>query len=146
MPYDVSHQKGGCACGAVRYEIAEAETLVSAFCFCRNCQISGGTEGAPIFSVPKAAVEIIGEAKSRDYTSDRGTHMHAYFCEKCGSRVYGLCDEMPDLVIFRVGTLKNPEIFKPELYMYTDKAPSWFIFDENIPQFKGMPPLPGEAH
>ena len=142
MAINVSHQKGGCACGKVRYEIGEAETILSVFCFCKSCQISGGTEGAPVFSVPKSSIKIDGMAKPRDYISDRGTHMHAYFCPDCGSRIYGLCDEMPDLIIIRAGSLDQPHIFRPEAYIYTEHAPEWVILDKSIPKFTGMPPLP----
>lgn len=144
MPYDVSGEKGGCACGAIRYELADAATIMSVFCFCRNCQISGGTEGAPVFSVPKDSAKVIGNAKARHYISDRGTQMHSYFCGECGGRVYGICDEMPELIIFRAGSLDNPGVFKPEAYIFTAHTPKWVVLNKNIPSFPGMPALPND--
>lgn len=54
---------GGCLCGATRYELA-AEPMMSAHCYCRDCQRSSGGAMASILVVPKAAFRLIkGEPK-----------------------------------------------------------------------------------
>ncbi len=63
---------GGCACSRVRYEI-RSEPLMTGICHCRECQRSGGTESAPNFLVPAAAVALTGKTAFRRYTPTAGT-------------------------------------------------------------------------
>ena len=79
---------GGCSCGDVRYVIS-AQPSMSFVCFCRECQMSGGTEGAPVVVVDRNAASISGSARKRTYRADNGSDMEAYFCGGCGSRMIG---------------------------------------------------------
>ena len=51
---------GGCACGAVHYEIG-AEPVFMLNCHCRDCQRATGAAYAPVFVVPHAALQVTGE-------------------------------------------------------------------------------------
>ena len=47
---------------------------------------------------------------------------------------------MPGLVFVRASSLDDPEVFQPELVVYTKRAPSWDRVDAKLPAFEGMPP------
>jgi hypothetical protein len=48
---------GGCACGAIRYEVTE-EPMVMFNCHCRDCQKTTGGGYTPVFYVPATAFKI----------------------------------------------------------------------------------------
>ena len=48
---------GGCACGAIRYEVT-GEPIVTFNCHCRDCQKTTGGAYTPVFYVPANAFKI----------------------------------------------------------------------------------------
>ena len=63
---------GGCACGAIRYEIS-ADPVMSANCYCRDCQRSTGGAMAPVIVVPKSAFRLVrGDLKYHSVIGDSG--------------------------------------------------------------------------
>lgn len=63
---------GGCACGAIRYEIS-AEPVVSVDCQCRDCQRRSGTGHGSYLTFPsRETVKLKGEAKHWDIAGDSG--------------------------------------------------------------------------
>src|SRR5436189_5654273 len=48
---------GGCACGAIRYEVT-AEPIVTFNCHCRDCQKTTGSGYTPVFYAPANAFKI----------------------------------------------------------------------------------------
>ncbi len=129
---------GGCGCGEVRYAIT-AQPSLSFICFCRECQVSGGTEGAPVIVVDRQAASITGAARKRTYVSDTGSLMEAYFCGTCGSRLYGLSSGRPDHIMFRAGCFDDPRPFQPQAYLYVSRALPWVRFLPDVPQFDMLP-------
>ena len=53
---------GGCACGAIRYEIS-GEPMVMNDCQCRDCQRKSGTGHGSYLTFPRTGVKLKGEAK-----------------------------------------------------------------------------------
>lgn len=61
---------GGCACGAVRYEIP-AEPMVMADCQCRDCQRRSGTgHGSYLTFAGRKDAKISGRATHWDLVAD----------------------------------------------------------------------------
>lgn len=57
---------GGCACGAIRYEIA-AEPVFMNDCQCRDCQRKSGTgHGSYLTFADRRGMKLSGEAKHWD--------------------------------------------------------------------------------
>lgn len=46
---------------------------------------------------------------------------------------------MRGLVFVRASSLDNPEHFKPQMRVYTDRAASWDRMDADLPGFALMP-------
>ena len=100
---------GGCACGAIRYEI-NAEPIVMFNCHCRDCQrVSGGGFAAAVL-VPVESFRLTRGQTRYHFTSSiaRGKHKRG-FCTDCASRVTGgEFEEQSQFVGILAGTLDDP--------------------------------------
>lgn len=130
---------GGCACGAIRYEIA-AEPAVMNDCQCRQCQRESGTGHSSHLTFPRAAVKLEGEAAHWDLLGDNGTHKTRAFCPTCGSPVYMTYREMPEYLTVRAGSLDDPSRYKPQLVSWNSTGHAWDHLDPDLPRFDRMPP------
>src|SRR5260370_31128027 len=89
---------GGCACGAIRYEIS-GEPMAQNDCQCRDCQHKSRTGHGSYLTFPhKRSVKLEGEAKHWDIVCDSGNVKTRAFCPTSGSPVYMTCTAMPELV------------------------------------------------
>src|SRR6266550_5744114 len=71
---------GGCACGAIRYEIS-GKPLVESDCQCRDCQRKSGTGHGSYLTFPnRQDVKLTGEAKHWDIVGDSGNVKTRSFC------------------------------------------------------------------
>ena len=99
---------GGCACGAIRYEIS-AEPLLANHCQCLDCQHKSGTGHGSYLTFPsRNAVRLSGEAKHWDMVGDSGNVKSRGFCPACGSPVYLTFAAMPELFTVMLRALTIP--------------------------------------
>lgn len=131
--------KGGCLCGAVRYELT-APMLFGGFCYCIDCRKSSGSHSASM-AVPEAALAVSGETREFTVTGDSGNPVTRVFCPNCGSPIMSK-GARPGVVMLKAGTLDDPEQFKPMASIYVSRAPSWDPPRNGLPAFDGMPPQP----
>ena len=109
---------GGCACGAIRYEIS-GEPVVMNHCQCSDCQRKSGTGHGSYLTFPdKRRVKLEGEAKQCDVVADSGNVKTHAFCPACGSPVYLTFAAMPDLFTVHAASLDDPGRFKPQMVTY----------------------------
>lgn len=130
---------GGCACGAIRYEIS-GEPVFSNDCQCRDCQHESGTGHGSHLTFPRAGVTVTGEAKHWDMTADSGNVKTRAFCPNCGAPVYMTFSAMPDIFTIRAASLDEPARYKPQVVTYAARGHAWDRLDPNLPKFAGMPP------
>lgn len=130
---------GGCACGAIRYEIS-AEPLVTNDCQCRDCQHESGTGHSSHLTFLRAGVTLTGQAKLWDMVSDSGNVKTRAFCPNCGSPVYMTFSAMPDLFTVRAASLDDPSRYWPQMVTYSVRGYAWDHLDPALPKFDGMPP------
>lgn len=131
--------KGGCMCGAVRYECTAAP-LFMGNCHCRDCQQASGSAYAPAIGVPRSAVKITGDVKYYESKADSGNMAKRGFCPNCGSRLFALPPFAPDLMVIQASSLDDPSIFKAGMDIYTSSAQPWDYMDPALPKFPKMPP------
>jgi len=133
---------GGCACGAVRYDIA-AEPVFSNHCQCRDCQRKSGTgHGSYLTFAGRAAVKLEGKATHWDMTGDSGNKKTRGFCPVCGSPVYLTFAAMPELFTIHAASLDDPSRFKPQVVTYAKRGYAWDHLDPGLAKFETMPPAP----
>ncbi|PRH86778.1 aldehyde-activating protein [Labrys okinawensis] len=130
---------GGCACGAIRYEIT-AEPVFSNECQCRDCQRESGTGHQSHLTFPRQNVTLSGEGRPWDMVADSGVRKTRYFCPTCGSPVYLTFSSMPQFFSVRAASLDEPDRYKPQAVTYTSGGYAWDHLDSALPKFEKMPP------
>jgi hypothetical protein len=131
--------KGGCACGAVRYEIDLAPTL-SAQCQCRDCQRATGTGHVNVMLFPDASMRLTGEVKYHEVRGERGNVVRRGFCTSCGSPLTWTFSGNPSLRAIVVGSLDDPSMFAPQMVFFTRSGHAWDRLDPAVPKFETLPP------
>ena len=131
---------GGCASGAIRYEIPE-EPVLSNHCHCRDCQRKSGTGHGSYLTFPgRKSVKLKGDARHWDVVGDSGNVKTHAFCPICGSPVYLTFAAMPDLFTVHAASLDNPGRYKPQMVFYGVRGHAWDHVDRALPKFDRMPP------
>lgn len=130
---------GGCACGAIRYEIS-AEPIMMNDCQCRQCQHDSGTGHQSHLTFNGAPVKVQGEATHWNMVGEGGTVKSRAFCPTCGSPVYITFPDMPDLFIVSAASLDDPGRYKPQMVFWAAGGHAWDHLDPALPKFDRMPP------
>lgn len=116
--------KGGCLCGAIRYETKRAPSY-SGFCHRRDCQRVTGTGHCCYMIFDRSDVIATGDYRSYRTVAANGNISVRHFCDTCGSQIFG--SGLPDdgrLTIY-AGTLDDLSEFKPTDAIFTRSRPEW---------------------
>lgn len=130
---------GGCLCGAVRYT-CNASPVMAGHCHCEDCRRSSGSGHCSHLMVPEGSVALTGDVKGYARTADSGNLVERFFCPTCGAAVYSRNPGMQGLLALRASSLDDPEVFKPQMHVYVQGAPSWDARHSALPAFEKMPP------
>lgn len=123
---------GHCLCGAVSYRCA-ADPLMTLMCHCDDCQRASGSPFSLNVVVPKAALELEGEASLKRYEtvgSDTGAKRERAFCATCGSTMFTFLGDMPDLAVLKAGTLDDRSQIVPQVEIWATRAHAWLSADD----------------
>ena len=129
---------GGCACGAIRYEIS-GEPVFQNHCQCLDCQHKSGTGHGSYLTFPRAGVKLQGQATHWDIIADSGKAKTRSFCPTCGSPVYITFSAMPDMFAIHAASLDDPSRFKPQAVTYSVRGYAWDFIDPAMQRFEKMP-------
>lgn len=130
---------GGCACGAIRYEIS-GDPLVCVDCQCRDCSRESGTGHASHLIFERKNVSLTGAATLWNSVADSGNIKTRAFCPACGSPVYGTLAALPEIFVVRAASLDEPSRYKPNYVTYKASSYQWDFIDSALPSFDKMPP------
>jgi hypothetical protein len=125
---------GGCACGAVRFEI-DQPLVAAVYCHCTRCQRrSGAAVGAGARIEPGSLRVVQGEDQLRAWTPEDGNAK--VFCSTCGS---GLLIRDPDTgewTAVRLGAIDGDPGIRPAAHQFAAYAAAWEeIPDDGLPRF-----------
>ena len=123
---------GGCACGAVRYQLT-AEPWDIGWCHCRICRVVSGAPALVFASV--AACEFAyatGGEKVRSFAST--SFGRREFCGECGTPLTMRVDHQPETVDFTVATLDDPDAVAPGFHIFYASKVSWFETADALPR------------
>ena len=122
---------GGCACGAVRYEIAGTPDF-SFLCQCRRCQRATSTGHAPGFKIERANLTVTGSLTSYEVEADSGAKVSHQFCPVCGSPVFSSTERFASTCSVYAASLDDPSVFEPERVIFHDSAQPWDYVDPRL--------------
>jgi hypothetical protein len=130
---------GGCACGAIRYEIHDTPVFEN-HCQCRDCQRRSGTgHGSYLTFANRAKVAVTGQVKDWRVAGDSGNEKIHSFCPTCGTPVHLTFAAMPALFTIHAGSLDTPALFHPSVVTYNVRALDWDTVDPLLAKFEKMP-------
>jgi hypothetical protein len=122
-------------CGAVRFEVSKP--LVGAlYCHCTRCQRRTGTAfSVSALTAPDSFHLTAGESLVRSWDPGDGGWIKS-FCSRCGSQLFTVNAENPQLVSVRMGALDKDPGIRPGAHQFTAYAASWDpIPDDGLPRF-----------
>lgn len=136
---------GGCACGAVRYELMN-HPWDTGWCHCRTCQLSSGAPAMVFSSVaPADFVWTKGGDKVKSFQSS--SFGHRKFCGECGTQFMMVVDHQPETIDFSVATLDEPDAVAPGFHIFHASRIGWFDTADDLPRHDKFRPatrgLPG---
>jgi len=129
--------RGGCLCGAVRYEVtALAGPIVH--CACQTCRKAHAAAFATTARVERSAFRwLAGEDQRRAFESSPGKLRH--FCSACGSHLMAEWVDRPQ-VILRVATLDEDPGARPAFRIWQSHTVPWLEHGPDLPGFAEVPP------
>ena len=123
---------GGCACGAVRYEL-RSTPFDTGWCHCRTCQLNSGAPAMVFSSVPAGQlVWTRGEDRLKRFQSS--SFGHRSFCGDCGTPFLMEVDHQPETVDFSVATLDEPDRLPPGFHIFWGSRIAWFEPGDDLPR------------
>ena len=130
---------GGCACGAIRYEVHN-KPIAEAHCQCLDCQKRSGTgHGSYLTFAERSDRTVTGKATDWRLAGDSGNEKTHSFCPTCGCPVYVTFAAMPDLFAVHASSLDDPDRFTPQMLLYSSRGHAWDDVDPSIQSFERMP-------
>jgi hypothetical protein len=126
--------KGGCLCGAVRYEI-DAPLVSAAYCHCSRCRRRTGTAASPQARVAPGSLRIVsGEELVGEWVPPDG--WPKCFCTACGGALWSR-DPNGDTRSVRLGTFDGDPGIRPQWRQYVAYAATWEeIPDDGLPRYE----------
>ena len=129
-----SPQEGGCTCGRIRYRVLRKPMFIHC-CHCTWCQRETGASFALNALLEAENVTLLkGVTESIDTPTYSGTGQKIVRCEICKIAVWSHYSGAGDAVKFvRVGTLDNPDLFPPDIHIFTSTKQKWLQLPSGIP-------------
>jgi hypothetical protein len=125
----MARYRGGCSCGAVRFELAD-DPLWVLLCHCDACKKRTGSAYGISVMVENASVKAFtGKTQSYVRTGDSGLSVRYEFCPNCGTTLRWHVTLVPNCEGFAGGTFDQPNDLKIAAEMYTDEALPWARLD-----------------
>ena len=128
MGKDPTVLKGRCTCNYVQYEITSSPLIVHC-CHCRNCQRQSGAAFAlnALFDADSVYVSS-GETHEIVADTPSGQGQPITRCPKCATAVWSsyYMHGLREMILFiRVGTLDEPDLFPPDVHIFTTSKQPW---------------------
>ena len=127
---------GGCTCGSVRYRMHSRPMFVHC-CHCRWCQRETGSAFVLNALIEADRVELLEDDVEVVHTpSESGKGQQISRCPKCHVAVWSNYAGAGGLVHFvRVGTLDDPDLFPPDVHIFTESKQPWVQLPPDTPVF-----------
>lgn len=128
--------RGSCQCGNVTYSSTESP-LFCVVCHCKDCQKLSAAAFSPTVVIRAKTFSVSGELSRFESKADSGTTKHAYFCPRCGNRIYHSDPGAPEFVRLKAGTLDGMTIPAPVAHVWVSRKQPWVDIPADVAQFEG---------
>ncbi len=134
MPEDVV-LSGGCACGALRYEL-DRRPMLTHCCHCRQCQRLTGSAFVLNAIIEAEAIGVLrGQTEKTPGPSETGGIHDVYRCAACQTAMWSDYGGRPNYRFVRVGTLDDPAACPPDVHIFTRSKLPWVILPPEVPAY-----------
>jgi hypothetical protein len=123
---------GGCWCGAVRYQVADA-FLYAANCHCSRCRAATGTAFKAFAGIERERLEITDGADRLLVVGDED--LNDTRCGACGSLLFSVVRDAA-YVHVAMGSLIDPPSIRPTAHIFVGSKAPWFEIADDVPQFE----------
>jgi hypothetical protein len=130
--------RGGCGCGAVRFEI-RAPLYSARYCHCHRCQQRTGAAASAGARIGRADFEVLSGVDLIRYWEPPGGMPKAY-CGECGGHLFaGSLDA--EFLAIRLGAVDGDPGIRPECRQWVSSAAPWEpIPDDGLPRYEKAAP------
>ena len=130
--------KGGCLCGAVRFELRQPFKIIH-HCHCSRCRKGRAAAHASngISDIPDLRF-IQGEQHISKFRLQDAQFFGQWFCSKCGSPTPRI-DAGRNIAITPMGALDDAAICEAADHIYVGSKAAWFEITDSLPQFQAAP-------
>jgi hypothetical protein len=122
---------GSCACGAVRYTVADA-FLYASNCHCSRCRAATGSAFKPFAGIERGKLELTAESDALLVVGDEQGHDSR--CAACGSLLFSVVRDGA-YVHVAMGSLIDPPSIRPTEHIFVGSKAPWFTITDDLPQF-----------
>lgn len=130
--------RGGCQCGAVRYQVA-AEPIQVYVCHCKECRKQSASAFGISVIVPVDAFSVThGRMRTWSCRTDTGGELVCSFCEVCGTRVCH-ADAREPTVSVKGGSLDEPPDLSEAAHIWTSRAMNGVMIPDHVLRFAEEP-------
>ena len=133
---------GKCLCGQASYKVS-GDAVATAICHCRSCQRQSGSALSIIIGFPADAIVQKGQLKTYHDTADSGATVYRRFCPECGSPLFSVMADAPQVMFIKAGTLDDVSTLKPQFQIWCKSAQPWVELDPALPRFEENLPVAG---
>ncbi len=129
--------RGGCACGAVRYQVRGQPGVVTV-CHCTFCQRRLASAFAVLASFAEDAVEVTqGELSECEHHSDvSGRWLKMSFCPRCGTTVSHVSQLRPGMRTVAAGTFDEHDWYAVQRHIWVQSKLPWVVIPDGVARFE----------
>lgn len=126
--------KGGCRCGAIRYETCGLPAMV-AYCHCNDCRISSGSVVSVLAGFQRGGFEIIHGEPTYFATAPA---VKRSFCNTCGTPLFYENQNFPENIYIHIGSFDEPEKLPPDRHTWVSNRISWHEIKDDLTQYEQL--------
>jgi hypothetical protein len=116
-----------CSCGKLSLEVL-AEPLRISVCHCLACQRRTGSVFGQQARFRKEDVSApSGPSTAYTRVAESGNSLTFHFCPSCGSTVFYLVHDMPEIIAIPVGAFADPGFPPPCISVYESRKHGWVV-------------------
>lgn len=123
--------QGGCACGALRYEV-DGPGFNPTLCHCIDCRRASGAPALAWFSVPTTALRWIHGMPAFRRSSAQARRAH---CAACGTQLAWQGDAHQEEIDLATATLDDPALAPPADHTFVSQRLPWLRLDDGLPAY-----------